>query len=72
MNQTLLAAIRPNGPGLIEDLETIGWGCYGEQAERYTFKDEPRASSFEELRSFLGLLPMNQPLALAPTLPDIR
>ncbi len=38
----------------IEDLETIGWGCYGAQAEHYTFKDETRDSSFEELRTFLA------------------
>jgi len=37
----------------IEDLETIGWGCYGDQAERYTFKDETRDASFDELREFL-------------------
>jgi nitrate reductase NapA len=37
----------------IEDLETIGYGCYGDQAERYTFKDEPRDSSLEELERFL-------------------
>lgn len=37
----------------IEDLETIGYGCYGEQAERYGFKDEAKESSFEELRAFL-------------------
>lgn len=37
----------------IEDLEQIGYGCYGEQAERYTFKDKARDSSFEELRQFL-------------------
>lgn len=37
----------------VEDLDEIGWGCHGKQAERYTFKDRPRESSFEELRSFL-------------------
>ncbi len=37
----------------IEDLDEIGWGCYGDQAERYTFKDKGRASSFDELRQFL-------------------
>ena len=37
----------------IEDLDRIGYGCYGEQADRYTFKDEPRDSSFEELKEFL-------------------
>jgi nitrate reductase NapA len=38
----------------IEDLEEIGYGCYGEQAERYTFKDEGRESSLEELEEFLA------------------
>ncbi len=37
----------------IEDLEQIGYGCYGEQAERYTFKDKGRDSSLEELERFL-------------------
>ncbi len=37
----------------IEDLDEIGYGCYGDQAERYTFKDQPRPSSFEELAVFL-------------------
>ena len=37
----------------IEDLEQIGYGCYGEQAERYTFKDKPSDSSFAELERFL-------------------
>ncbi len=38
----------------IEDLDEIGWGCYGEQAERYTFKDKGRDSSFAELETFLA------------------
>jgi len=38
----------------IEDLDEIGYGCYGEQAEHYTFKDEPRESSFAELEAFLA------------------
>lgn len=37
----------------IEDLDQIGYGCYEEQAERYTFKDKGRDSSLEELTSFL-------------------
>jgi len=37
----------------IEDLEKIGYGCYGEQAERYTFKDKAKESSYEELKTFL-------------------
>ncbi len=38
----------------IEDLEKIGYGCYGEQAEHYTFKDEARDSSFDDLVAFLA------------------
>jgi nitrate reductase NapA len=37
----------------IEDLEQIGFGCYGEQAEKYTFNDEARDSSFDDLVKFL-------------------
>ncbi|MFQ5776563.1 MAG: molybdopterin-dependent oxidoreductase [Terriglobia bacterium] len=37
----------------IEDLKAIGYGCYGQQAERYTFKDKGRASSLAELKRFL-------------------
>ncbi|MBL8800514.1 MAG: molybdopterin-dependent oxidoreductase [Planctomycetes bacterium] len=37
----------------IEDLDAIGYGCYGEQAERYTFVDEPKDSNFEEFQRFL-------------------
>jgi nitrate reductase NapA len=38
----------------IEDLDEIGWGCFGEQAERYTFGDKVRDSSLAELRTFLA------------------
>jgi len=38
----------------VEDLDEIGWGCYGDQAERYTFGDRARESSLSELRSFLA------------------
>jgi len=38
----------------IEDLEEIGYGCFDDQAERYGFKDKARASSFEELKTFLA------------------
>ncbi|MEM8960500.1 MAG: molybdopterin-dependent oxidoreductase [Acidobacteriota bacterium] len=38
----------------IEDVETIGYGIAGDQAERYTFKDKARESSFEELREFVA------------------
>ena len=44
----------------IEDLETIGYGCYGEQAEHYTFKDKGRDASFAELETFLGRLHARQ------------
>ncbi|NNF07712.1 MAG: molybdopterin-dependent oxidoreductase [Candidatus Eisenbacteria bacterium] len=37
----------------IEDVDVIGYGCYGDNADRYTFKDKGRASSFEELKTFL-------------------
>jgi len=38
----------------IEDVEVIGYGSAGEQAEHYTFKDQPKESSLEELRAFLA------------------
>ncbi|MCA9217490.1 MAG: molybdopterin-dependent oxidoreductase, partial [Planctomycetales bacterium] len=38
----------------IEDLEAIGYGCEGENAERYGFKDQGRDSSLEELETFLA------------------
>lgn len=38
----------------IEDLEEIGYGCYDEQAESYTFKDKAAESSLDELREFLA------------------
>ncbi|MCZ6807752.1 MAG: molybdopterin-dependent oxidoreductase, partial [Deltaproteobacteria bacterium] len=38
----------------IENLDEIGYGCYGDQADRYTFSDKPQPSSFEELQRFLG------------------
>jgi len=38
----------------IEDLEEIGYGCYGDDAEHYTFKDSGRDSSLEELEQFLA------------------
>lgn len=37
----------------IEAVEEIGYGCFGDQAERYTFKDEGKESSLEELTKFL-------------------
>jgi nitrate reductase NapA len=36
-----------------EDLAKIGYGCSGEQAERYTFNDTPRDSSLDEFKAFL-------------------
>ncbi len=38
----------------IEDLKQIGYGCYNEQAEHYTFEDKGSDSSLEELKSFLA------------------
>jgi nitrate reductase NapA len=38
----------------IEDLEKIGYGCFDDQSERYTFADEARESSLEELEQFLA------------------
>jgi nitrate reductase (cytochrome) len=37
----------------IEDLKAIGYGCYGKDTERYTFKDAPADSTFDEFKSFL-------------------
>ena len=38
----------------IEDVAEIGYGCEGAQAERYTFADKGKDSSFEELKTFLA------------------
>lgn len=38
----------------IDDLDAIGYGCFGEQADRYTFKDQAQASSLAEMRTFLA------------------
>jgi len=38
----------------IENLEEIGYGCYGAQAERYTFEDKLRDASLDEMRAFLA------------------
>ncbi len=37
----------------VEDAAEIGYGCFGDQAEKYTFEDKPRDSSFDELKTFL-------------------
>ena len=37
----------------IEDVDAIGYGCFGDNAKRYAFKDEPRASSLDEMQAFL-------------------
>ena len=37
----------------IEDVEQIGYGCFGDQAKLYTFTDQPRDSSMDELKEFL-------------------
>jgi nitrate reductase NapA len=41
----------------IEDLDRIGYGCFGDDAEHYTFQDTARDSSFAELESFLADYP---------------
>ena len=38
----------------IEDVKAIGYGCFDQQAERYTFEDVARPSSLDELRAFLA------------------
>lgn len=38
----------------IEDLERIGYGCRGENAESYTFRDQARESSLDEIRRLLA------------------
>lgn len=38
----------------IEDLEEIGYGSGGAQAERYTFKDRPRPASWSDVEAFLA------------------
>lgn len=37
----------------IEGVDAIGYGCFEDQAEKYTFKDVARDSSFEDLKTFL-------------------
>lgn len=37
----------------IEDLDQIGFGAFGDQARRYTFKDKAEESSLDEMRVFL-------------------
>ena len=41
----------------IEDVKAIGYGCFDQQAERYTFEDVARPSSLDELRAFLADYP---------------
>ena len=48
-----------------EDLDEIGWGCYGEQAERYTFADTGRDSSLAELEAFLADYPPDRVSAIS-------
>src|SRR6185503_4174704 len=38
----------------VEDLERIGYGCFGEQANGYTFSDEPKDASFDDFVAFLA------------------
>lgn len=37
----------------VEDVNVIGHGCYGEQAEKYTFNDTPKNSTLDEFKTFL-------------------
>ena len=36
-----------------EDVNEIGYGCFGKQADLYTFEDKAYESSFEEMKKFL-------------------
>jgi nitrate reductase NapA len=38
----------------IEDAAAIGYGCYDEQAQTYTFQDKAQDSSLDELKAFLA------------------
>lgn len=38
----------------IEDAEVIGYGCFGDDAERYVFRDEARESSLDDFRKQLA------------------
>ncbi|MEZ5990584.1 MAG: molybdopterin-dependent oxidoreductase [Planctomycetota bacterium] len=38
----------------IEDLDKIGYGCYGDQREHYTFKDEPKEAGWDDFKAFLA------------------
>jgi nitrate reductase NapA len=38
----------------IEDVEEIGYGCYGDNAEHYTFKDKPSAATYEDFEAFVA------------------
>jgi nitrate reductase (cytochrome) len=38
----------------IEDVDAIGYGCYGGQARQYTFADQAREASYEQLKEFLA------------------
>ena len=37
----------------VEDLDEIGYGCFGEQSESYTFRDRASDSSYDEMEAFL-------------------
>jgi len=37
----------------VEDLERIGYGCYGDDAERYGFQDEARDATWDDFVAFL-------------------
>ena len=38
----------------VESLDEIGYGCFDGQAERYSFKDQAKESSLDEMREFLA------------------
>ena len=50
----------------IEDVKQIGYGCFDEQAERYTFEDQREPSSLDELRDVPGRLHAGQASARSP------
>ncbi len=38
----------------IEELDKIGYGCFGEQADRYTFQDVARDATWKDVEAFLA------------------
>jgi nitrate reductase NapA len=37
----------------IDHVDEVGYGCYGDNAERYTFKDKPYAVTYEDFEAFV-------------------